>query len=362
VSFPIKILRGAKPALGFADAVELRRWINAEATFWHWLIDHEFWGNPRLRDDSSLRNKVIEALWSPLAELQGLTAEGETLDDSVADAAYSLLVRAYTDGPVPTRVDPGAESILAAAKEDPPYALGMLAQALGVSVESESAAAFSGRQGWIARLPGALAAGIDKRLDDLRMRFDRANQQLDNRQLAATAARQLSELEMARDVNTWWVFGLAVAALLWIGLATYGIGCVHRLTLSTSTPPEWGPQVAERAALFLFLMTAFSWGMRWIGRMIQDAWAARQSTARRYTALKVVLDDTEARLVKGTEKDWDRVRAEIFGDGEASVVASAKEEKKDKGAETDGDSLDIAKKVVALLKDMQSLVPGSGKP
>lgn len=226
---------------------------------------------------------------------------------------------------------------------------------MAIPVVNESAAAFAGRQAWIAKLPDALAAGIDERLETLRRSFDKAEEELGKRQMAAATAQVLNELTKARRTSALWVLGLAAAALIWVGLAVWGIGCIHRMTLSTSAQPEWGPEVAERAALFLFLMTAFSWGMRWIGRMIQDAWATGQSAARRYTALKVVLDDTATRLVKDTEKNWDRIRAEVFGDGEASATA------KDKEKDADGDQLDIAKKVVALLKDMQALIPGPGK-
>jgi hypothetical protein len=37
----------------------------------------------------------------------------------------------------------------------------------------------------------------------------------------------------------------------------------------------------ERLALFAFVMTVFGWGMRWLGGMLQDAWRAGQSAARR---------------------------------------------------------------------------------
>lgn len=361
MSYPIDIKRGAKPNLLFADTEELRHWIEAEANAWRWLTDEATWSDTRRGNDGALRNKVLEALWSPLAELQGLTAPGGTLDDPVVAAATNVLSRAYADGPVPIRDDPAVDGIIAATKEDPSYALGMLAQALGIVVGIESAAAFAGRHAWIAKLPGALAAGLEERLSDLKKGFEKADVELKNRQMNAATAQVLEELRRARRTNGLWVLGLAGAALVWIGLAVYGIGCIHRLTLSTSTQPEWGPETAERAALFLFLMTAFSWGMRWIGRMIKDAWAAGQSAARRYTALKVVLDDTAARLVKNTEKDWDRVRAEIFGDIESNAAKPTTENKKDKDAEPDGNGLDVAKKVVALLKEMQSLAPGSGK-
>ena len=290
-----------------------------------------------------------------------MTAQGGMLDDAVVAAAINVLSRNHADGLVPTRNDPGVEDILAAAGEDPSYALGMLAQTLGIVVESESAQAFAGRQGWLAKLPGALAAGLEDRLNNLKTGFEKAELELKNRQVNTAAAQVLEELGRARRTSGRWVLGLAGIALLWIGLAVYGIVCIHRLTLSTSAQPEWGPETAERAALFLFLMTAFSWKMRWIGRMVQDAWTAGQSAARRYTSLTVVLDDTAGRLVKSTEKDWDRVRAEIFGDIESNAATTAKE-RKEKDNAADGDGLDVAKKVVALLKDMKSLVPGSGKP
>lgn len=359
MSFPIEIHRGAKPSLRFANAGELNRWIDAELAAWQWLGDAGNWDAPLKMGNGSLRGKVAEVLLSPLTELQGLTSEGEPLSEPTIDTMKSVLDRAYREGPLPTRDDAGAANILAAAKDDAGYALGMLAQALAIPVINESAAAFAGRQGWIAKLPGALAAGIDERLETLRRSFAKAEEELGNRQMATATKQVLNELTKARRTSTSWVLGLAVAALIWVGLAVWGISCIHRMTLSVSAQPEWGPEVAERAALFLFLMTVFSWGMRWIGRMIQDAWAAGQSAARRYTALKVVLDDTAARLVKGTEKDWDRVRAEIFGDGEASTPAKDKAIEKEKDA--DGDQLDVAKKVVALLKDMQALVPGAGK-
>lgn len=361
MSFPLEILRGARPPLRFIDEAALRAWLQDEVKAWAWLNDDSDWEQSKAKENEALRRRVADAQWAGLSELQGLVAEEAALDDALVAATKDALTRAYLEGAVPTRADAGVDAILDAAKINRAHALGMLAQALGIAVENESAAAFAGRQAWLAHQPTALAASIPERLADLNKKFADVEAELDKRRDAAAAKTPLAEFQRARKSNGIWVGGLAVIALLWIAGAIYGVYCIHRLTLPTSATPEWGPEVAERATLFLFLMTIFGWGMRWIGRMIQDAWAAGQSAAKRYTALKVVLDDEAARLVKSTEKDHDRIRAEIFGDTPGAGKSPDKTETKAKDDQETNDNLDVAKKVVALLKDMQSLVPGSGK-
>jgi len=301
-----------------------------------------------------------------LEELKGL-ASGAVEPEALSEG----LTRGYgADSRALAAKDPGAGEILAAARLRPVFALGMLAQALDVPVESQSAAAFAGRQAWLHQSTAALAAAIPERLAELDKQFAAAQHRLVREELKSTTAPLLTELSNARRRNAAWVILLGLATLAWIYAAVMGLERIHELTklpvatgslpcppapvslhlAPAATPciavPEnasasaWGwAQWSERLALYLFLMTAFSWGMRWLGRMINDAWSAGQSAARRWVALSVVLADDSRRLVKDSEKDYDRIRCEVFGD-------------KDGGAKSDEQDASFSLEQVAKMADL----------
>lgn len=361
MSFPLTILRGQRAKLEFIDLAALRQWLAAENQAWAWLLDNDW---------SEAANVAEQVMARQCAALESLRGEAEaSYSGTEADAQAARLRQTLQDGYTgPTaalcRDDAGVVEILAEAAQAPLKALGMLAQALGLADSANEAQdVVQGRLYWMHMQPERLRAELHARLQQLAEREQALAQQqaqliegLD--ELERTQERKaaqlstsyvLRELDQSRRANSRTLGWLAGLMFLWLVLAVLGLWLA--LAITHPAPPSLpadclkpGPlnplcqvlaeqaktqvwrQWGERLALFAFVMTVFGWGMRWLGGMLQDAWRAGQSAARRWATLSVVLADEKRKLVGNGDADLARIRQEVFGDTPASKPDEKKPE------------------------------------
>lgn len=354
MSFPLTILRGQRAKLEFIDLAALRQWLAAENQAWAWLLDNDW------SDAAHLAEQVMARQCAALEQLRG-EAEA-SYSGTEADAQAARLRQALQDGytgPAAAlcRDDAGVVEILAEAAQAPLRALGMLAQALDVADSADEAPAVAqGRLHWLRIRPERLRAELQVRQQQLAEREQALAQALDELELSqerkaaqVSASHVLRELDQSRRANSRTLFWLAGLMFLWLVLAVLGLWLA--LVITHPTPPSLpadclkpGPlnplcqvlaeqaktqvwrQWGERLALFAFVMTVFGWGMRWLGGMLQDAWRAGQSAARRWATLSVVLADEKRKLVGNGDADLARIRQEVFGDTPASKPDEKKPE------------------------------------
>lgn len=387
MSFPLRIERGVKPELRFNNEAALGQWIEQETSAWAWLVNESRW----TMAEQSLFARVAEIQYTPLETLRALCEEPAPLAPGIIAVMQAELEHAYVTGKAMVSTDPGVADLIENGKSNPAFGLGMLAQAIGVAVENESAEAFAGRQAWLNTLPGALASGISERIETLDRQLKEADSELRRKQTNNASYQALQAFKSARNRNGWWMAGLTALAMAWIFAAGQAAEKIHALTTpqshgsnastlrqevnpqeskllqgksvdlktpampvhtaaatrQASTVPNvptnaatisplavepaiadasWSwPQLTERFTLYLLLITAFGWGLRWIGRFFQDAWSAGQSASRRWLALTVVLDDNASVLFKYDEKGMERIRMEIFDDMPPKSPATDKE-------------------------------------
>ena len=354
MSFPLTILRGQRAKLEFIDLAALRQWLAAENQAWAWLLDNDW------SEAAHLAEQVMARQCAALEQLRG-EAEA-SYSGTEADAQAARLRQALQDGytgPAAAlcRDDAGVVEILAEAAQAPLRALGMLAQALDVADSADEAPAVAqGRLHWLRIRPERLRAELQVRQQQLAEREQALAQALDELELSqerkaaqVSASHVLRELDQSRRANSRTLFWLAGLMFLWLVLAVLGLWLA--LVITHPTPPSLpadclkpGPlnplcqvlaeqaktqvwrQWGERLALFAFVMTVFGWGMRWLGGMLQDAWRAGQSAARRWATLSVVLADEKRKLVGNGDADLARIRQEVFGDTPASKPDEKKPE------------------------------------
>ncbi len=390
MSFPLTILRGQRAKLEFIDLAALRQWLAAENQAWAWLLDNDW---------SDAANVAEQVMARQCAALESLRGEAEaSYSGAEADAQAARLRQALQDGytgPAAAlcRDDAGAVEILAEAVQAPLKALGMLAQALDVADSADEAPAVAqGRLHWLRAQPERLRAEWQARLQQLTEReqalaqqqaqltegLDELERSQERKAAQLSASHVLRELDQSRQANDRTLFWLAVLILAWLALAGWGLQQVLEITHPTppSLPPDClkpGPlnplcqvlaeqaktqvwrQWGERLALFAFVMTVFGWGMRWLGGMLQDAWRAGQSAARRWATLSVVLADEKRKLVGNGDADLARIRQEVFGDAPAS---KPDEKKPEPALDLPGKQLN---ELADVLKKFRDLFAAGGK-
>lgn len=361
MSFPLTILRGQRAKLEFIDLAALRQWLAAENQAWAWLLDSDW---------SQAAHLAEQVMARQCAALEPLRGEAEaSYSGAEADAQAARLRQTLQDGYTgPTaalcRDDAGVVEILAEAAQAPLKALGMLAQALDVADSADEAQDVAqGRLYWLRAQPERLRAEWQARLQQLAEReqalaqqqaqltegLDELERTQERKAAQVSASYVLRELDQSRRANSRTLGWLAGLMFLWLVLAVLGLWLA--LAITHPAPPslpadclkpgllnplcqvlaeqaktqvwrQWG----ERLALFAFVMTVFGWGMRWLGGMLQDAWRAGQSAARRWATLSVVLADEKRKLVGNGDADLARIRQEVFGDTPASKPDEKKPE------------------------------------
>lgn len=345
MNFPIKISRGHHSDLYFPNRESLWEWLEKEETAWAWLLE-DHW----VTVDKALVNKTIERQYSAIQELKALTSDINLSAEQIERIFY-IVKQAHTDiSFIRFCLDDHESKSILAATANPALALGMLAQALKIPVSEESADTFAGRQAWLANLPNSLLALLPEKLEELDNTIEDSK-----RAIARKAAKEATEnvlTALKKDIiyNRSLIAFLIFISCLWIAGAYIMLNFAHTLTdpsvafnqcmtvesakipycqsmLAQSAHQAWR-QWSERVALYLFIIAAFSWGMRWLGFMILEAWAASQSVAKRWATLNVVMADTAQQLIKSSEADQTRIRQEVFGDTPASKPDEKKDEKK----------------------------------